>query len=108
MSRAREDEANKAVMSEERINLLHEVIEILPHERRWLQEMRKCCRAALPDATDSEIRCAIGRSLMMPCVAGDPLLGRPSRLITFNPARDLQPARRVFCGKRRGSRKQPP
>ena len=52
-------------MSEERIDLLHEVIEMLPHDRRYLEEMRKCCRTALPDATDGEIRRAIGRSLMV-------------------------------------------
>jgi hypothetical protein len=50
-------------MSEERIDLLHEVIEMLPHDRRYLEEIRKCCLRALPDATDNEISCASGRSL---------------------------------------------
>jgi hypothetical protein len=51
--------------SEERIDLLHEVIEMLPPDRRYLEEMRNCCRRALPDATDREIRCAMGRSLVV-------------------------------------------
>jgi hypothetical protein len=51
--------------AEERVDLLHEVIELLPHDRRYLEEMRRCCLIALPDATRSEIRQAEGRALMV-------------------------------------------
>ena len=52
-------------MSEERIDLLHEVIEMLPHDRRYLEEIRKCCLTALPDVTDDEISRASARSLVV-------------------------------------------
>jgi hypothetical protein len=52
-------------MSDERVDLLHEVIEMLPHDRRYLEEIRKCCLAALPDATDNEISRASARSLVV-------------------------------------------
>jgi hypothetical protein len=54
-----------ALTSEERVDLLHEVIEMLPHDRRYLEEIRKCCLAALPDATDNEISRATARSLVV-------------------------------------------